>query len=90
MIQSDQFVHSESEQGGYSKYYVLFGCAPHSVSKLCGILVSQPLKNLHKASEKLQEHFLGHGNSAPHAYHVAAYEAATAFTCYYGKKAVAC
>ena len=72
-------VHSETDQGGHCKYCVLFGQAPHSVFKLPGILVTQPLKHLQNASEKFREHILGIGNSAPHVYHLAANEAATAF-----------
>ena len=81
LSQYNGLVYSEIDQGGYYKYCVLFGRPPHSVSRLTATLVTQPLKNLQKASEKLREHFLGLGSSAPgpRKYHLAASEQAANF-----------
>ena len=49
-------VYSKSEDGGYCKYCVLFGRCESSVKEL-GVLVTRPLTNFKKASEKLVEHF---------------------------------
>lgn len=49
-------VYSECTNGGYCKYCILFGtCSP--VDSRPGVLVSKPLVNLKKASEKLEKHF---------------------------------
>ena len=48
-------VYSNSEDGGYCKYCVLFGRCESSVKEL-GVLVKRPLTNFKKASEKLAEH----------------------------------
>ena len=69
LSQYNGLVYSETKQGGYCKYCVLFGQAPHSVYRFSGTLETQPLCNFQKASEKLREHFLGIGNSSPRAYH---------------------
>ena len=80
LSQYNGLVYSESNQGGYCKYCTLFGQAPHTVARLSGILITQPLTNLQKASEKLREHFIGLGsNASPRAYHLAAYERAVNF-----------
>ena len=79
MSQYNGLAYSETNQGGFCKYCVLFGQAPHLVSKFSGILVTQPLNNLQKASEKLRKHFLGLGSSVPCAYHLVAFEKATNF-----------
>ena len=50
-------VYSELDQGGYCKYCVLFGQCAYSVTSFVGVLISRPLTNLQKASEKLREHF---------------------------------
>ena len=59
-------VYSESEDGGYCKFCVLFGRCGPTVKEL-GVLVNKPLTNLKKGSEKLGEHFFGisKGTSTP-------------------------
>ena len=74
--QYNGLVYSESEDGGYCKFCVLFGkCGP--TAKELGVLVNRPLTNFRKATEKLGEHF--HCLKGK-KYHQAALEAATAFT----------
>lgn len=50
-------VYSESDDGGYCKFCVLFVQCQPSVSEL-GVLVNRPLTNLKKASEKLKNHLI--------------------------------
>ena len=69
-------VYSELDKGGYCKYYILFGQSAFSVPNLTGTLISHPLTNIQKASEKLREHFEGIGNGK---YHLAAVERAEGF-----------
>ena len=65
-------VYSESEDGGYCKFCVLFGkCGP--TMKEFGVLVNRPLIDYKRATEKLTEHF--HGKK----FHKAALQSATAF-----------
>ena len=72
-------VYSESEGGGYCKYCVLFGQAPYSVPNFKATLVTLPLTNLKKATEKLREHFYGSHGSTPRKYHLQAVEKAESF-----------
>ena len=69
-------VYSELDQGGDCKFCVLFG---ESASSVAGILVSRPLTNLQKASEKLREHFEGIGSGKAKKYHLQAVEKAELF-----------
>ena len=71
--QYNGLVYSESEDGGYCKFCVLFGkCGP--TMKEFGVLVTRPLTDFKRATEKLHDHF--HCKK----FHKAALEAATAFT----------
>ena len=72
-------VYSENEGGGYCKYCVLFGQAPYSVPNFKATLVTLPLTNLKKATEKLREHFYGTGCNTPRKYHLQAVEKAESF-----------
>ena len=72
-------VYSESEGGGYCKYCVLFGQAPYSVPNFKATLVTLPLTNLKKATEKLRGHFYGTGGNTPRKYHLQAVEKAESF-----------
>ena len=72
-------VYSESEGGGYCKYCVLFGQAPYSVPNFKATLVTLPLTNLKKASEKLREHFFGTDGNTARKYHLQAVEKAESF-----------
>ena len=67
-------VYSESEDGGYCKFCVLFARCEASVKEL-GILVTRPLTNFKKASDKLSEHFASKGRKV----HLASVERAEAF-----------
>ena len=66
-------VYSESANGGFCKYCVLFGKCDPRVKEL-GVLVNKPLTNFKKATEKLDEHF--HGKQ----FHKLAVEDAMMFT----------
>lgn len=65
--------------GGNCKYCVLFGQAPYSVPNFNGTLITLPLTNLKKATEKLCEHFIGTHGSLPRKYHFQAIEKAQNF-----------
>ena len=67
-------MYSESEDGGYCKYCVLFARCEPSVKEL-GVLVNRPLTNFKKATEKLNEHFCSKSRKS----HQAAVERAMAF-----------
>ena len=67
-------VYSESEDGGYCKFCVLFARCEASVKEL-GVLVTQPLTNFKKATDKLNEHFSSKGRK----FHMASIERAEAF-----------
>ena len=67
-------VYSEKDNGGYCKFCVLFGRAPYSVQSLNSTLVTCPLINFKKASDRLREHFCGTSK-----YHLHAAEMATDF-----------
>ena len=67
-------VYSESEDGGYCKFCVLFARCEASVKEL-GVLVIRPLTNFKKAIDKLNEHFGSKGRK----FHQAAVERAIAF-----------
>ena len=86
LSQYNGLVYSELDKGGYCKYCVLFGQAPSSVSNLTGVLITRPLTNLQKASEKLREHFTGVGTHAARKYHLAAVEKAMHFRSVVEKK----
>ena len=49
--------YSESQDGGYCKFCVLFVKCECSVNEF-GVLVERPFTNLKKASEKLSEYFI--------------------------------
>ena len=53
-------VYSESENGGYCKYCVLFGKCEPTVKQM-GVFVMRPFTNFKKASELLGNHFHGIG-----------------------------
>jgi hypothetical protein len=76
-------VYSESEDGGYCKFCVLFARCEPSVKEL-GILVNKPLTNFKKAVEKLSEHFTSKGRKS----HQSALETAMAFTAVMESRAV--
>ena len=65
-------VYSESTDGGFCKFCVLFGKGGPRVKEL-GVLVNKPLTNFKKATEKLDDHF--HGT----LFHKSAMEAAILF-----------
>lgn len=68
-------VYSESENGAFCKYCVLFSrCEPRI--KEFGILITRPLTNFKKAVDKLNEHFGSGGRKS----HQAAVEMAMAFS----------
>ena len=66
-------VFSESENGGFCKFCVLFA-EPSPTVKVFGIIINKPLTNFKKASERLNDHF----GSAK--FHKAAVEKARLFT----------
>lgn len=66
--------NSESEDGGYCKFCVLFTRCEASVKEL-GVLVTRLLTNLKKGTEKLNEHFSSKGQK----FHMASIERAEAF-----------
>ena len=78
LSQYNGLVYSEKEQGGYCKYCILFGQAAHSMASFTGTLITLPLTNLQKASEKLREHF-GKSKTSAKKYHLAAVEKALTF-----------
>ena len=55
-------VYSESQNGGYCKYCVLFGKCEATVKEM-GVFINRPFTNFKKASELLGSHFHGFGNS---------------------------
>ena len=61
-------VYSESEDGGYCKFCVLFAKCDSKVKEL-GILVSRPFRNFKKSSETLNDHFNDTGRSGGKKYH---------------------
>ena len=67
-------VYSESKEGGYCKYCVLFATCEGSVKGL-GVLVNQPLTYFKKATEILLDHFHAKGRKS----YLAALERAMAF-----------
>lgn len=79
-------VYSERDAGGYCKYCVLFGQAPYSVLTFTGTLITLPLTNLKKASEKLRLHFSGTGGTTARKYHLEAVERARCFKATMEKK----
>ena len=84
--QYNGLVYSETMQGSYCKYCVLFGQAAYSVYSFTGTLISKPLTNLQKASEKLRNHFIGVGGSSARKYHLQAVEKAENFKAVMEKK----
>ena len=86
LSQYNGLVYSETDLGGYCKYCVLFGKAAYSMSSFTGTLITSPLTNLQKASEKLREHFTGLGSSTARKYHLAAIEKAEHFKAVMEKK----
>lgn len=56
LLKYNGLVYSESANGGFCKYCVLFGKCDPRVKEL-GVLVNKPLINFKKATEKLDEHF---------------------------------
>ena len=57
-----------------------------SVSNLTGVLITRPLTNLQKASEKLHEHFTGVGTHAAREYDLTTVEKAMHFQSVVEKK----
>ncbi len=76
-------MYSESEDGGYCKYCVLFARCEPSVKEL-GVLVNRPLTNFKKATEKLNEHFCSRSRKS----HQAAIEKTMAFMAVMENRAV--
>ena len=77
LSQFDGLVYSESENGGYCKYCVLFGkCGP--TMKNFGVFVNSPLIDFKRVIEKLNLHF---HSSKGKRFHQAAVEVAHAFMC---------
>jgi hypothetical protein len=72
-------VYSKHDEGAYCKYCVLFGQRGPTVSDFSGTLISKPLTNLKKASEKLRDHFEGNTTAMAKKYHLAAVEKAELF-----------
>ena len=72
-------VYSETDKGGYCKYCILFG------TSFDGALVSRPLTNFKRASDKLQEHF---SSESARKYHRIALERAEAFKSVMEKKSI--
>ena len=70
--QHNGLVYSESDDGGFCKYCVLFARA--EPRKELGVLVNRPLIDYKRATEKLTHHF------QRKKFHKAAIEAAEAFT----------
>ena len=60
----------------------------YSVTSFVGILISSPLTNFQKASEKLREHFEGLGKGRARKYHLAAVEVAERFRAVMESKAI--
>ena len=73
--------YSESRDGGYCLFCVLFGRCEPSVKDL-GILVSRPMTNFKKAVEKLNQHFVSSSRKS----HLLAVEKAMAFLAVQEKK----
>ena len=78
LSQYNGLVYSESDEGGYCKFCILFGNTASSIPP--GVLVTRPLTNLQKASEKLREHFTGIGSNCACKYHLTSVEKASQFT----------
>ena len=51
----------------------------YSVTSFVGVLISSPITNLQKASQKLRDHFEGIGTGKARKYHLAAVQAAEWF-----------
>ena len=71
-MQYSGLVYSQSEDGGYCKYCVLFARGGSTME--LGVLVNRPLIDFKRATEKLTEHFCSK------KFHKAALEAAEAFS----------
>ena len=71
-------MYSESQNGGYCKYCVLFGKCEPRVKEL-GVFVNRPFTNFKKASELLGNHFHGLGNSKGNRTHQNAVQDASMF-----------
>ena len=71
-------VYSESKDGGYCKYCILFGKCEPTVKEM-GVFVMRPFTNFKKASELLGKHFHGIGNSKGHKTHQNALHVANMF-----------
>ena len=69
-------VYSESQDGSYCKFCVLFGKCESSVNEF-GVLVVRPLTNFKKACEKLSEHFIYQTQKGKIFHQCAVTEAAT-------------
>jgi len=77
-------VYSESEDGGYCKFCVLFATCEPPVREL-GVLVTRPLTNFKKAIDKLNEHFCSQRRKS----HQASVERGMAFCAVMEKPALA-
>lgn len=75
LSQFNGLVYSESQNGGYCKFCVLFGKCGPTVKNL-GVLVNSPLIDFKRAKEKLNLHF---HSSKGKKFHQAAVEAAHTF-----------
>ena len=58
-------MYSESDNGVYCKFCVLFAYCQPSVSELV-VLVNHPLTNLKMATEKLKNHFISEERKSHH------------------------
>ena len=86
--QYNGLVYSQIKKGGCCEDCILFVQALSSVSNLAGTMITHPLTNLQKASEKLHEHFTGLGSSSARKHHLAAVEKAENFKAVMEKKQV--
>ena len=71
-------LYSESQNGGYCKYCVLFGECESRVKEL-GVLVNRPFINFNKAYELLVNHFHDLGNTKDNRTHQNAVQDASMF-----------
>ena len=72
-------VYSERDNGGYCKFFVLFGQDPYSVHALNSTLVTRAFTNFKKASDKCRDHFSGTSGNSARKYHLQAVETAQSF-----------
>ena len=64
-FKAHDLVYSESDDGGFCKFCVLFAHCQPLVSEL-EVLVNRPLTNLKRATEKLKNHFISEDHKSHH------------------------